>query len=458
MSYIGNTSTQQSYTPTIDYFSGNASTTAFTLSRPAASVADIQVTIDNVAQNPSSAYTVSGSTITFTSAPLSGTNNIYVRYTSLITDTIAPGQGTVTTTSLNTSSLAIPNANVTGLGTLATVSPTGTASASTYLRGDNSWASIASSQWTTTGSNIYYNTGKVGIGTSTPDKTLDISYSSTSTTAVTAACLQLVNTQNNSGYYSGVVNFCRIDSTSPMAYIGSIQENTSGNSANNLVFGTRANEATVDERMRITATGRLLVGATSPVSGTDADGRVQVSQNIASNTCILVAENTASSGNLSCIRARLRNSSPNSIFSAFLQCEDSTTARFVLRSDGGLANYSANNSNLSDRQEKKDFLPAKSYLETICAIPVQTFNYIDQSDDLPNLGVVAQDVQAVAPELVSESDWSTEKDGSKMRLSVYQTDLQYALMKSIQELKAINDTQATTITALTARIEALENK
>jgi len=102
MSYIGNTSTQQSYSPTVDYFSGNGSTTAFTLSRPAASVADVQVTIDNVAQNPSSAYTVSGSTITFTSAPLSGTNNIYVRYTSLVTQSIAPGQGTVNTASLGT--------------------------------------------------------------------------------------------------------------------------------------------------------------------------------------------------------------------------------------------------------------------------------------------------------------------------------------------------------------------
>jgi hypothetical protein len=39
-----------------------------------------------------------------------------------------------------------------------------------------------------------------------------------------------------------------------------------------------------------------------------------------------------------------------------------------------------------------------------------------------------------------ESDWSAEKDGSKMRLSIYQTDLQYALMKCIQELKAELDT------------------
>jgi len=110
MAAIGNSPTQQAFTPAIDYFSGNGSTVAFTLSRPVASVAQVQVTIDNVAQNPSSAYTVSANTITFTSAPLSGTNNIYVYYTSPITQVIAPGQGTVTTTSLD-SNLVVPIAN-----------------------------------------------------------------------------------------------------------------------------------------------------------------------------------------------------------------------------------------------------------------------------------------------------------------------------------------------------------
>jgi hypothetical protein len=103
MAFIGNTNTTQAFTPAIDYFSGTGSATTFTLSRPVASVAQVQVTIDNVAQNPSSAYTVSGSTITFTSAPLSGTNNIYVYYTSPITQVIAPGQGTVTATSMASS-------------------------------------------------------------------------------------------------------------------------------------------------------------------------------------------------------------------------------------------------------------------------------------------------------------------------------------------------------------------
>jgi hypothetical protein len=100
MAFIGNTNTTQAFTPAIDYFNGNGSTVAFTLSRPVASVAQVQAVISNVPQNPGSAFTVSGNTITFTSAPPSGSSNIYVYYTSPITQIIAPGQGTVNQASL----------------------------------------------------------------------------------------------------------------------------------------------------------------------------------------------------------------------------------------------------------------------------------------------------------------------------------------------------------------------
>ena len=98
--YIGNTPTTQAFTPAIDYFSGNGATVAFTLSRQVASVAQVQAVIENVPQSPGTAFTVSGNVITFTSAPPSGTNNIYVYYTSPITQVIAPGQGTVGTAAL----------------------------------------------------------------------------------------------------------------------------------------------------------------------------------------------------------------------------------------------------------------------------------------------------------------------------------------------------------------------
>jgi hypothetical protein len=119
MAYIGNTAEQQAFTPAIDYFNGNGSTTAFTLSRPVASVAQVQATIENVPQNPSDAYTVSGNIITFTSAPPSGINNIYVYYTSPITTVITPGYGTVGTAQLQSgvvSAAAVSDQNNTSTG------------------------------------------------------------------------------------------------------------------------------------------------------------------------------------------------------------------------------------------------------------------------------------------------------------------------------------------------------
>jgi hypothetical protein len=145
--------------------------------------------------------------------------------------------------------------------------------------------------------------------------------------------------------------------------------------------------------------------------------------------------------------------SPNNGTAAFIYAEDSTAQRLSVRSNGGVWNYSANNANLSDSREKTNVNPAGNYLNKICAIPVRTYNYIDQNleeDDGLTLGVFAQDVQAVAPELVSESNWGTEEE-PKMRLSIYQTDLQYALMKCIQEQQAL-------IQDLTTRLAALEAK
>ena len=59
-------------------FSGDGSTTAFTLDVAPSSTLDIEVFVGNVRQDPNSAYTLSGTTLTFTGAPPSGTNNIYV--------------------------------------------------------------------------------------------------------------------------------------------------------------------------------------------------------------------------------------------------------------------------------------------------------------------------------------------------------------------------------------------
>ena len=66
-----------------------------------------------------------------------------------------------------------------------------------------------------------------------------------------------------------------------------------------------------------------------------------------------------------------------------------------------------------------------------------------------NLGVIAQEVEAIAPELVDADGFGeTPEDGVPYK-AIYQTDLQYALMKAIQELSA-------KLNAAEARIAALE--
>ena len=178
MAAIGNSPTQQAFTPAVDFFSGNGSTTAFTLSRPVASVAQVQVTIDNVAQNPSSAYTVSANTITFTSAPLSGTNNIYVYYTSPITQVIAPSQGTVQTAQLgNITNIASGNSSLTlqtgsGNTTAVTVDTSqnvgiGTASPTAKLDVRGGVFVIPSAGWSS-GNTATINLGDSGNGWSCP--------------------------------------------------------------------------------------------------------------------------------------------------------------------------------------------------------------------------------------------------------------------------------------------------
>lgn len=97
MAYLGNTPTSQNFTSGTDYFNGNGSTVAFTLTRQVSSINDVIVVIENVVQKPLDAYSIVGTTLTFTSAPPSGTNNIYVRYVSTITTAITPNDLSVTT-------------------------------------------------------------------------------------------------------------------------------------------------------------------------------------------------------------------------------------------------------------------------------------------------------------------------------------------------------------------------
>ena len=86
-------------------FSGDGSTTAFTLDVAPSSTLDIEVFVGNVRQDPNSAYTLSGTTLAFTGAPPSGTNNIYVVHQAKSVGTINAPANSITSDQLNTAFL-----------------------------------------------------------------------------------------------------------------------------------------------------------------------------------------------------------------------------------------------------------------------------------------------------------------------------------------------------------------
>ena len=201
----------------------------------------------------------------------------------------------------------------------------------------------------------------------------------------------------------------------------------------NAPSGTAGNAITFTQAMLLDASGKLL------------------------NTCTNNAEvafSTQHSGTLpQGIQVTYTSASPNNsgTGNTFLYCVDTTTVRAYISGNGGLNNYSANNTNLSDSTMKKDITPAKSYLSILNQIPVVTFLFNDQTDTELNLGATAQSVQAVAPELVGTIDVGT-KEEPNIKLAIYETDLKYAMLKAIQELAAQVTTLQTQVTALQAKV------
>jgi hypothetical protein len=293
--------------------------------------------------------------------------------------------------------------------------------------------------------------GNVGIATSSPASALEIYRAVSTTGSLTDASLMLSTSATTGrkvsigfGLGGGVANTCA-------AVIGYDVTNGAGAGLGDIYFSTRSvtSDTAPTERMRIDSSGNLLLGTTSNYGGRRLDLRGSVD-----GTFLVTFTNQMTTGNPFGLQIYYSSLIPNNTTSNFIEVSDSTTLRFQVRSNGGIANYQANDVNLSDAREKTNVELASSYLDKICAIPVKTFNYIDQNreeDDGLTLGVIAQDVQAVAPELVMESNWAGKDQPEKMRLSIYQTDLQYALMKCIQEQQAL-------IENLTTRLNALEGK
>jgi hypothetical protein len=125
---------------------------------------------------------------------------------------------------------------------------------------------------------------------------------------------------------------------------------------------------------------------------------------------------------------------------------------FVVFNTGGAGVYvtSGNTSwtGVSDERLKTDLKPIENALNKVNQLRSVTGRFKTDAEGTSRSFLIAQDVQAVLPEAVDATD--------PEKLGVQYTEVIPLLVAAIKELKAINDTQAETINALTARIVALE--
>ena len=120
------------------------------------------VSLNGTIQKPNSSFTVSGSTITFASNLATGDVIDFIQILGDVLDLGVPSDGTVTTAKLADSSVTAAKLNDSAVTTaklndasvsLAKLTATGTKDATTFLRGDNSFAAAGLNGWSENGAN-----------------------------------------------------------------------------------------------------------------------------------------------------------------------------------------------------------------------------------------------------------------------------------------------------------------
>jgi len=244
--------------------------------------------------------------------------------------------------------------------------------------------------------------GMVGIGTTGPSKTLEVSSDNGSTNTTTG--LKITNWSNTNGARAGIV-FQNYDNNG-----AAIWANRTGSTAGELVFGTNGGgstaETNITERMRITSGGALLVGRTSVFS---------VFGDSIGTTIYSDATYIAASGSEALGLSRRTSDGNVAIFR-----RDTTTVGSISVT-GSSTTYNTS-SDYRLKQDLKDF----NGLDLLTKI--KTYDYEWKADKSRGYGVIAHELQSVINYAVTGV-----KDGKEMQ-GVDYSKIVPVLIKAIQEL------------------------
>ena len=188
-----------------------------------------------------------------------------------------------------------------------------------------------------------------------------------------------------------------------------------------------------------TAGGNLLVGTTSALGGAlftvvGSFGAYLRSNGGAGNEALNL-HNTATSG---------------TIYQITFRDGASATSRGSVTTNGTGTAYNTT----SDYRLKDNIAPMTGALDVVQALKPVTYNW--KVDGTASQGFIAHELQEVVPDCVTGEKDAVDADGNPKYQGIDTSFLVATLTAAIQELKAIVDTQASTITTLTDRITALE--
>jgi len=195
------------------------------------------------------------------------------------------------------------------------------------------------------------------------------------------------------------------------------------------------------ERMRIDSSGNVFVGATSGYGGVKfyIQGTAGASN---ANSIFGVASATAGDTTYpGVLFSKADNNSTTSQVFVRFSIAANTAASGQINANGVSAVAFGS---WSDKRLKENITELPSQLANIMALRPVEFDYIESEGGGHQIGFIAQDVQEIYPDLVGE-----RSDGMLTLTDLNKNDAR--LIKCIQEQQAL-------ITALTARITALENK
>ena len=128
------------------------------------------------------------------------------------------------------------------------------------------------------------------------------------------------------------------------------------------------------------------------------------------------------------------------------------TQRGSISISGATTSYNTS----SDYRLKENIAPMTGALDTISQLNPVTYKWKFNGAD--GQGFIAHELQEIMPDCVVGEKDAIDVDGNPVYQGIDTSFLVATLTAAIQELKAINDTQAETINALTARVAALEAK